>query len=80
VDKLEDRPDAVTALELAEESWKVYRDAECLFSASGSVGGSVYPMILDECKDELTRARAARLNAYLHCKEGDLTCAVPPAR
>jgi len=80
VDRLEDRPDAVMALELAEEAWNVYRDAECLFSASGSVGGSAYPMVLDECKEELTRARAARLNAYSHCKEGDLACPVPPAR
>jgi len=80
VDRLEGRPDAAMALELAEEAWKVYRDAECLFSASGSVGGSVYPMLLSECKDELTRARLARLNAYLQCKEGDIACPAPSAR
>ena len=80
LDRLQDRPDAVQSLELAQEAWRVHRDAECLFSASGSAGGSAYPMILDQCKDEITRARAARLNAYLHCKEGDLACPVPPAR
>ena len=79
-DRLQGRPDAAMALELAEEAWKVYRDAECLFSGSGSVGGSVYPMLLSECKDELTRARLARLNAYLQCKEGDIACPAPSAR
>lgn len=80
VDRLESRPEAAMALDLAEEAWKVYRDAECLFSASGSVGGSVYPMLLSECKDELTRARLARLNDYLRCKEGHLACPEPSAR
>jgi uncharacterized protein YecT (DUF1311 family) len=80
VNRLQDRPDAVASLELAEEAWRVYRDAECLFSASGSAGGSAYPMVLDQCKDELTRARLGRLDAYLHCKEGDLACPVPQQR
>ena len=80
VNRLEGRPDAAMALELAEEAWKLYRDAECLFSAFGSAGGSAYPMALSECKDELTRARLTKLNTYLHCKEGHLDCPVPSAR
>jgi len=75
--RLQDRPDTLTALELAQEAWKVYRDAECLFSASGSAGGSAYVGVLAECKDDLTDARAKKLNTYLHCKEGDPACPVP---
>ncbi|HTR12346.1 MAG TPA: lysozyme inhibitor LprI family protein [Roseiarcus sp.] len=75
--RLQDRPDTLTALELAQEAWKVYRDAECLFSASGSAGGSAYVGVLAECKDDLTDARVKKLNTYLHCKEGDPACPVP---
>ena len=57
VNRLQERSDAVLPLELAKESWKVHRDAECLFSASGNVGGSKYPMILDECKGSYNLAR-----------------------
>lgn len=79
-DGFQNRPDVVTALRLAQEAWNLYRDAECLFSASGSAGGSAYSMVLAECKDDLTRARIAKLNAYSHCPEGDLACPVHPTR
>jgi uncharacterized protein YecT (DUF1311 family) len=81
VNRLQEMPDAVLALELAKESWKVHRDAECLFSASGNVGGSMYPMILDECKGRHNLAQECRLQKhFLNCKEGDPLCPVPPAR
>lgn len=35
-------------------------------------------MLLAGCLAELTEARAAQLDAYLACEEGDLSCPVPP--
>lgn len=63
----------------AQRAWLGFRDAECAFAASGVEGGSIYPMIHDQCLDELTRARTDRLRTYLDCEEGDLDCPVPPA-
>src|SRR5271165_2512848 len=70
-------PDAVPALELAQESWVVYRDAECLFALSGSAGASIYPTNLLICKDNFTRERARRLSSYLTCREAAAECPVP---
>ncbi len=61
----------------AEKAWLSFRDAECAFSSSSSVGGSIHPMIFAECLTTVTEKRLADLTAYLHCEEGDLSCPVP---
>lgn len=61
----------------AQRAWIVFRDAKCDFAASGSIGGSVHPMILSACLESITRLRIATLRGYLHCPEGDLSCPVP---
>ncbi|MFY0478405.1 lysozyme inhibitor LprI family protein [Achromobacter marplatensis] len=66
-----------TQLQAAQKAWLFFRDAECAFSASGTTGGSVYPMVLSQCLDTLTQARTKALGAYLKCQEGDLSCPVP---
>ncbi len=59
-------------LELAKEAWKVNRNGECLFSASTSATGSVYPTVLYQCKIKYNRAQQRRLEKnFLNCKEGD---------
>jgi uncharacterized protein YecT (DUF1311 family) len=75
--RLQERPEAISDLDLAQEAWTVYRDAECRFASSGSAGGSVNSFAVAQCKEELTRARITRLSAYLRCQEGDVTCPVP---
>jgi uncharacterized protein YecT (DUF1311 family) len=61
----------------AQKSWLAFRDAQCVFSASGSAQGSVYPMLVTQCRDDLTQKRIGELKAYLHCEEGDMGCPVP---
>lgn len=76
---LMDNAHAKQLLVKAQRAWIEFRDAECSFSASGVEGGSVYPMIHDECITNLTKARVEALKTYLKCKEGDLSCPVPEA-
>ena len=66
------------ALVAAQKAWLVFRDVQCEFEASGSVGGSVHPMIVAQCRAKLTKARTATLREMLSCQEGDLGCPVPP--
>ncbi|MFL6969680.1 lysozyme inhibitor LprI family protein [Pseudomonas alvandae] len=77
--RLMDNAQAKQLLVKAQRAWIEFRDAECSFSASGVEGGSVYPMIHDECITNLTKARVEALKTYLKCKEGDLSCPVPEA-
>ena len=72
--------EATGRLLAAERAWIAYRDAECAFSASGSAGGSLYPMLIASCEAALTNRRNSDLRAYLQCTEGDLSCPVPAAR
>ncbi len=75
--RLGDDADAKKLLVGAEKAWLAFRDAECAFSSSSSVGGSIHPMIFAECLTVMTERRVADLTAYLHCEEGDLSCPVP---
>jgi uncharacterized protein YecT (DUF1311 family) len=77
--RLKDNAEAKRLLVKAQRAWIDFRDAECSFSASGVKGGSVYPMIHNECITALTKARVEAFKTYLKCKEGDLSCPVPEA-
>jgi uncharacterized protein YecT (DUF1311 family) len=58
----------------AEKTWIRFRDQECAFETMGSVGGSVHPMVVSQCKSRLTNQRTKDLGGQLNCKEGDLSC------
>ena len=75
--RLRDDPDTKKLLVAAERAWIAFRDDECAFSASGTEGGSMYPMTVSICMTDLTDARTAQLAAFLHCEEGDMSCPVP---
>lgn len=62
----------------AQKAWLSFRDAECTFATSASANGSVYPMLVTQCRDGLTSRRIDDLKGYLKCAEGDLGCPVPP--
>ncbi|CAD5354398.1 MULTISPECIES: lysozyme inhibitor LprI family protein [Enterobacter] len=66
-------------LKKAQQAWIVLRDADCAFAASGSAGGSVQPMIANQCLAEKTTEREAYLASLMQCEEGDLSCPLPPA-
>jgi uncharacterized protein YecT (DUF1311 family) len=76
-DRLKSDKDAAKLLVNAQKAWLAFRDAECTFSTSASAQGSVYPMLVAQCRDGLTRKRVEELKAYLRCEEGDLSCPVP---
>jgi uncharacterized protein YecT (DUF1311 family) len=73
------KDDAPTAklLMTAQKAWIDYRDAECEFSSSGVIGGSLYPMTLAICQEAVTARRTRELGEYLKCGEGDAGCPVP---
>ena len=62
----------------AQRAWLAFRDQECAFTASGVEGGSIHPMILSGCLEDLASRRTRDLEAYLHCQDGDMSCPVPP--
>ena len=75
--RLKDDKERIELLVTAQKSWLAFRDAECTFSNAASAQGSVYPMLVAQCRDGLTRKRVDDLKTYLKCEEGDLSCPVP---
>jgi uncharacterized protein YecT (DUF1311 family) len=71
---------AVALLRDAEKAWIAYRDKECAFETSMTVGGSVHPMVVAQCLETLTRARQKELQTQLDCQEGDLSCVALKAK
>ena len=78
--RMSDDAEGRKLLQTVQRAWIAFRDAECAFSANDSKGGSIYPMLISECLEELTNARAEQLKGDLGCKEGDISCSVPPAQ
>nr|WP_318382095.1 lysozyme inhibitor LprI family protein [uncultured Enterobacter sp.] len=65
-------------LKKAQLAWITLRDADCAFISSGTEGGSVQPMIDNQCLHDKTVEREAYLASLLQCEEGDLSCPLPP--
>lgn len=61
-------------LQSAEEAWIRFRDLECAFIGSPTIGGSIHGMIVAQCQTRLTLARVKDLETQLNCQEGDLSC------
>jgi uncharacterized protein YecT (DUF1311 family) len=61
-------------LKKTQRAWVAWRDAQCEFETMGSRGGSIHPMVQTMCAEELTKAQTKRLDAQLHCQEGDTAC------
>jgi uncharacterized protein YecT (DUF1311 family) len=76
-DRLKDDKETIKLLVNAQKAWLAFRDAECTFSTSASAQGSVYPMLVAQCRDGLTSKRIDELKTYLRCEEGDMGCPVP---
>ena len=71
--------DTKARLVTAQKAWIAFRDAECKFRAGNAEGGSIYPMLVIQCRDALEQKRIEELSAQLECEEGDLSCPVPAA-
>ncbi|WP_322051696.1 lysozyme inhibitor LprI family protein [Paraburkholderia bannensis] len=61
-------------LRKAQRAWVAWRDAQCEFNTMGTTGGSINSSMYGLCIDELTQEQTRRLDAQVHCKEGDLSC------
>ena len=66
-------------LKKAQLSWIALRDADCQFLASGAEGGSVQPMLINQCMSDKTVERESFLASLLQCEDGDQSCPLPPA-
>jgi uncharacterized protein YecT (DUF1311 family) len=75
--RLKTNPVGKKLLVSTQRAWIGFRDAECKFSASGVIGGSVYPLVYSNCMTSVTKARVETLKQYLTCEEGDVSCPVP---
>jgi len=73
-------PQQAELLKKAQKSWIAVRDNDCAFVSSGSEGGSVQPMVQNQCLADKTSEREAWLASLLQCEEGDMSCPLPPAR
>ena len=52
----------VGALVNAQRDWISFRDAECVVGGYASRGGSMEPMLVFQCRENLTRKRIKELN------------------
>lgn len=65
-------------LKEAQNAWLKVRDADCAFISSGVEGGSVQPMVHNQCLADKTNDRNAYLESLTLCEEGDVSCPLPP--
>ncbi len=45
-----------------QKAWLAFRDSECTFATAGAAQGVVSPMLVAECREELTSKRVEVLN------------------
>lgn len=77
--RLKDDADTKKLLVQSQRDWIKFRDAECDFQTAGAAGGSMMPMLVAQCRDDLTQTRVKNFEGYLNCEEGDMSCPVPAA-
>ncbi len=77
--RLKDDANTKKLLVQAQRDWTKFRDAECNFQTSLAAGGSMMPMLIAQCMDDLTQLRVKNFEGYLKCQEGDMSCPVPAA-
>ena len=59
----------------AERAWIVYRDKECAFEVGPQKGGgSIWPMEMSNCLEDVTAARLRELTKLRGCTEGVSAC------
>ena len=78
MDRLAGEAGTRTSLVAAQKAWLGFRDGECDFESSSTIGGSIHLMIVLQCRTMLTQARTQALRRMLTCEEGDLSCPLPP--
>jgi uncharacterized protein YecT (DUF1311 family) len=69
--ELEDEAERQVFLTKAQRAWLALRDAECDFKTAESRGGSIHPMLVQQCRTELTARRTGELQAHAACVQAD---------
>jgi uncharacterized protein YecT (DUF1311 family) len=57
----DDRPGDEATLREAQRAWLAFRDAQCRLEGYAERGGSMEPMVYEQCRARLTRQRTAQL-------------------
>jgi uncharacterized protein YecT (DUF1311 family) len=79
--RLRDNPESLKMLVAAERAWVAFRDAECAFQGGPiDQAGTIRPLVVANCRTELTETRLKDFQGYLSCEEGDMSCPVPAAQ
>nr|WP_197478279.1 lysozyme inhibitor LprI family protein [Luteibacter rhizovicinus] len=77
ISRLDKNKPTYALLVKAQRSWLAFRDAQCEFATSAASQGSIYPMLVVQCRTEMTHTRTKELKPLLHCEESDMSCPVP---
>ena len=56
------RPTSEAVIRDAQRAWITFRDGQCTYEAYADRGGSIEPLVYDECRARLTRERIAQLS------------------
>jgi uncharacterized protein YecT (DUF1311 family) len=70
-------PNKKKLFDKAQRDWVGFRKSWCDYIGSGSEGGSVQPMVIGLCFQDLTQQRIKHLEYVTSCEEGDLSCPAP---
>lgn len=52
-------------LKTAQKAWITYRDADCKCAGNGYEGGSIQPLVINECLTDRTKTRIKELKEML---------------
>lgn len=74
MDTLKSSPEKSKALLQAQRAWLKFRDADCAFLSSNSVGGSINAMNNALCLSERTTERTNSLSKIKNCDMGVPEC------
>lgn len=69
-------PDETKRAVAAQAAWIRFRDAECLALSGGprENGGTIWPLLNNQCLSRLTRDRTEDLKLQVACPAGHLDC------
>ena len=68
------RPESQIKIKKARAAWTAYVSEECEFEYLSSKFGSVYPMLLSNCRTQLADEYTKRLTKTLECSKEDEFC------
>ena len=66
------KTEAMDALMSSQRGWLAYRDGECIIASFEAYGGSMRPMLVNGCLEEMTKARVKQLSEFLEKEASNL--------